>query len=81
MELTSNIMKHSAATEATLQVINYDDHLEIMAEDNGQGISMNNSDGIGLKNIRYRVDFLHGTLQIDSNDHGTTIMIQIPYKT
>lgn len=81
MELTSNIMKHSAATEATMQVITYDDHLEIMAEDNGKGISMNNSDGIGLKNIRSRVDFLHGTLQIDSNDHGTTIIVQIPYKT
>lgn len=81
MEMTNNIMKHAAATEATMQVINYDDHVEIMAEDNGKGISMNNSDGIGLKNIRSRVDFLHGTLQIDSNEHGTTIVVQIPYKT
>lgn len=81
MELTNNIMKHAAANEATIQVINYDDYVEIMAEDNGKGISKNNSDGIGLKNIRSRVDFLHGTLQIDSNEHGTTIMIQIPYKT
>ena len=80
MELTNNIIKHAAANEATIQVINYDDYVEIMAEDNGKGISMNNSDGIGLKNIKSRVDFLRGTLKIDSNEHGTTIMIQIPYK-
>ena len=79
MELTNNIFKHSQATEAAIQLIYYEDYLELMAEDNGKGIKLQKGDGIGLKNTMSRVNYLNGTLQIDSNN-GTTIMIQIPYK-
>jgi signal transduction histidine kinase len=81
MELTANILKHSGATEATIQLINYSNYLKVMAEDNGQGFESNASDGIGLKNIQSRVNYLNGELRIDSAITGTTIMIQIPYKT
>ena len=51
-----------------------------MTEDNGKGFSNAKSDGIGLKNIQSRVDYLGGEIKIDSGISGTTIMIQIPYK-
>jgi signal transduction histidine kinase len=80
LELTSNIIKHSAASEATVQMIYYENQLELMAEDNGRGFDIgHNTDGIGLRNIQTRINYLKGTLAIDTNTHGTTIIIQIPY--
>ena len=81
MELTGNILKHSGATEATIQLIYYDTQLEIMTEDNGSGIRFKETDGIGLKNIQSRVNYLNGEIHIDSGRSGTTIMIQVPYKS
>jgi len=80
MELTQNILKHSDATEATFQLIYYDQQLKIMTEDNGNGIASNETEGIGLKNIQSRVNYLNGKLTIDSGKNGTTIITSIPFK-
>ncbi len=80
MELTSNIIRHANATEATMQLVYHENYLAIMAEDNGGGFGNKNTAGIGLKTIRLRIDFLNGTFDIDTGNTGTTIMIQIPYK-
>lgn len=80
MELTNNIIKHASATDATIQLIYYENYLSLMAEDNGSGIPKNLNAGIGLKSVRSRVNFLNGSFNIDSGNGGTTIMIQIPYK-
>jgi signal transduction histidine kinase len=79
LELSNNIIKHSGAKTATVQLIYYDSNVEIVVEDNGKGFSDNGTQGIGLKNIRSRTDFLQGYLNIDSSRSGTTIMITIPY--
>lgn len=79
MELTNNIFKHAQATEAAVQIIYYENHLQLMLEDNGKGMKQEDGNGIGLKNIRSRVDYLHGSMRIDSNI-GTTIIIEVPYK-
>lgn len=79
MELANNIVKHSKATEATLQLIYHDEYLELMAEDNGIGISEKQHNGMGLRNIRSRVNYLKGSMVVDSKA-GTTIIIQIPYQ-
>lgn len=80
LELTNNIIKHSQAAEATVQLINYDTYLEIMAEDNGRGFNNKDAEGIGLKNILSRVNFLQGIINIDTGNSGTTVMIKLPYK-
>jgi len=80
MELTSNIFKHSGATESTIQIVYHATYLELIAEDNGHGFSSKSTDGIGIKNVRSRVDYLGGQINIDSGHAGTTIIIQIPYK-
>jgi signal transduction histidine kinase len=79
LELTNNIIRHSKATEATIQFIYYDDQLEIMVEDNGMGISKDTPGGIGLKTVQSRLDYLCGNMNIDSGAKGTTVIIQIPY--
>ena len=80
MELTSNINRHSSATEATIQLIYHQHQLSIMVEDNGKGFYTAATNGIGLKNISSRVNYLAGSLNIDSGEKGSTIMIDIPYK-
>jgi signal transduction histidine kinase len=80
MELTSNIIRHSKATDATIQLVYHEKQLAIMSEDNGKGFISDTQTGIGLKNIRSRVNYLNGTMNIDSGMHGTTVMFHIPYK-
>lgn len=80
MELSNNITKHSKASEATIQMIYYDTCIEIMSEDNGKGFTVNNGRGMGMKDVQSRVNYLHGTMNIDSNEHGTAIIIKVPYK-
>lgn len=78
-ELINNIIKHSKATEAVIQLIIYDDETLIMAEDDGVGMDNGNArNGIGLKNVYSRSAFLKGQLKIDSSAKGTTIIINIP---
>ena len=79
LELTQNIIRHSNAARSTIQLVYYDSYVELMAEDDGSGFVNKGSDGIGLKNIRSRVDFLQGRMNIDSGTSGTTITIIIPY--
>jgi signal transduction histidine kinase len=80
MELTNNIIKHSNSTEATIQLVYHEKQLMIMAEDNGQGIILSDNDGIGLRNVGTRVSFLKGSMNIDTGNKGTTVVIHIPYE-
>ena len=80
LELVNNSLRHSCATEITAQLIYHPNQLALMVEDNGKGFSKSSTGGIGLKNIRARVNYLNGILNIDSNTNGTTTMIQLPYK-
>lgn len=81
IEITKNILQHAYASEATIQLIYDKDELEIMAEDNGKGMQSKKAGGIGLKNITSRVNYINGTMQIDSGKSGTTIIINVPYNT
>lgn len=78
-ELLHNITKHAKASEIMLQIIQKDNILELIVEDNGVGIDEAQTEkGIGLANIKNRVAYLKGNLVIDSNPHGTTIIIELP---
>lgn len=79
-ELLNNIHKHAKATQASVQ-INVEDHqMEIVVEDNGVGIYSSGlaQEGIGLMNIKNRVNVCKGTMSIDSSEKGTTVIIEIP---
>lgn len=79
-ELLHNIQKHSRATRASVQVSREDTQLELIVEDNGIGLGQHelNREGIGLQNIRNRVQICKGTITIDSSAKGTSIIIEIP---
>jgi two-component system NarL family sensor kinase len=81
-ELTTNIVKHAKATEASLEVFFSKDQVNINIQDNGQGIQPGKEDGIGLKTIQSQLNLLKGTFKISSpGGVGTLINISIPNST
>ncbi|RQP03876.1 MAG: sensor histidine kinase, partial [Paracoccus sp. BP8] len=80
-ELINNVVKHSCATQATIQLVETTQELVITVEDNGIGFEgYETSSGIGLKNVSSRIQYLGGRYTIDTNHNGTTITIEIPFQ-
>ncbi len=76
-ELINNVVKHADATIVLVQVMRHDSNLNITIEDNGKGFDVSNSPkGDGLNNVRSRVDYLKGQLDIQSvPGKGTSVHI------
>lgn len=81
-EIVNNIIKHANASQISMQIIRHETELNIMIEDNGVGFNTNqldNFEGIGLKGIQTRIEFLNGSVHFDSSvGRGTTVIIDIP---
>ncbi|SDG04356.1 Signal transduction histidine kinase [Pedobacter terrae] len=78
-ELVNNIIRHSFASKATIQILSFTERISIMAEDNGIGFNPDtDKKGLGIQNILSRVNYLNGNIQVDSNQNGTTTTIDIP---
>jgi two-component system NarL family sensor kinase len=79
-ELLNNVLKHAAATTTFVQLIRQDSRLNVLVEDNGNGFDtglMENNKGAGLANIRSRVDYLKGQLDIHAEPgKGTLVNIE-----
>lgn len=60
LELVNNIIKHSKATKAKIEISKTENQLKLTVEDDGIGIFENNSDGKGMRNVRARVESLNG---------------------
>lgn len=78
-ELIYNILKHARAQEVGLQLLQNDNRLIMIAEDNGVGFDPSqNSNGIGINNIRSRLEAMDGKIEIQTNNQGTFIRVIIP---
>lgn len=76
-ELINNIIKHSQADHALVQISQYDELLSLTIEDNGIGFVEQESKGIGLFNLRSRINDMNGQITINSQPgSGTTIYIE-----
>lgn len=84
-ESLNNIIKHSNATEASIELYNRHSHILIVIQDNGSGFDIaqisRSKPGSGLLNIQERAELLGGRVQMESQpDNGTEIIIEIPLK-
>ncbi|HEX7847089.1 MAG TPA: sensor histidine kinase [Chitinophagaceae bacterium] len=79
-ELLNNTMKHAAAKNAIVQVAKTDGMISVTIEDDGKGFDtaiLNQVAGIGWSNIRNRVEFLKGKLDVNSQPgKGTSVHIE-----
>lgn len=81
-ELINNITKHAGATAAMVQMNFHENELFITVEDNGKGFdTLSVQKGLGLKNIRSRVEFLNAQMEIESTEGGTFFNITIDLNT
>lgn len=79
-ECVNNVVKHAHASRLDIQLVKDSEGIAITIEDNGAGFNTSVSrEGIGLKNLASRIDFLKGTVDISSAEgKGTLIAIFIP---
>ncbi len=81
-ECVNNVIKHSGADTLDIALANEENEISVTIEDNGKGFDTSDKskyDGIGLKNITTRVDYLKGTVEWDSAPgRGTVVSIHIP---
>jgi len=79
-ESVQNIIKHAKATKVSVVFDYYDAHLNLRIIDNGIGFNKKKKHrGIGLSNIRSRVEHINGKLIITSHKNkGTELSILIP---
>lgn len=81
-ELFNNIVKHSSANSATLKLTRKKNTVHLSVSDDGLGFDMNEAKyrgGLGLANLRSRVEDLGGDIQIESAENrGTSTEIHMP---
>lgn len=81
-EFVNNILKHSNATNALLELKETNEKLHITISDDGVGFdknSVNIKDGLGINQIDARIQMMKGDFNIESSlNNGTRITVVLP---
>jgi signal transduction histidine kinase len=81
-ECVNNTIKHAGASTLDISLIRDKDGISGTIEDNGKGFDAGNPElmkGIGMKNISSRIEYLKGTVDVDSAPgRGTVVGLHIP---
>jgi signal transduction histidine kinase len=79
-ESVNNVIRHAQADILDISIIRETHEITATIEDNGKGFDPQlQSEGMGLKNIRTRIGYLKGTVEVNSTPgKGTLIAIHVP---
>jgi signal transduction histidine kinase len=81
-ESLRNVVRHSHATAARVELTRDTDGLRLTITDEGQGFDVNettHTGGIGLVSMQERMRLLHGTIAVSSNrGQGTKVEAMVP---
>ncbi len=85
-ELLTNTVKHAKANHVKVEIIRNKHNISTIVKDNGRGFDYNNQDipqkekkGFGLFNLREKLEFWGGCLEIQkASPNGTIAKINIP---
>jgi signal transduction histidine kinase len=81
-ELLNNSVKHSAATQISIDFIQNDTEFLFKFEDNGIGFDFDEAyqkRSLGLKNIQVRAKMIHGETEFQTSDNeGLKVFIKLP---
>ncbi|MBU1821280.1 MAG: two-component sensor histidine kinase, partial [Bacteroidetes bacterium] len=79
LELANNIIKHAGANNAYLSLTGTIKRFTLTVADDGKGFDDIANEGVGLRNVRNRVESLGGSLvKTHEKEQGTFIRITIP---
>lgn len=80
-ELLNNSIKHATATHAVVQLSKQDNKISVTVEDDGSGFNVKQlelAQGIGWRNIQSRIEYLKGSLDVQSEPgKGTSVFIEL----
>ena len=80
-ELVNNAIKHGQPNQVFVQLTTTPNKILITVEDDGKGLNINElniSKGIGISNIKHRVNYFKGLLEFDAKSpNGTVVNIEL----
>lgn len=75
----ANVRKHSGASRASIRLVLTASERSLRIADNGAGFDLAAArDGYGLSGMRERLTLVGGTLDVQSGEDGTTLLITLP---
>lgn len=82
-ECINNTIKHAEASAINVSVIQDAEKIYTSISDNGKGFNpmkvQSKNEGLGLENIKSRIEVLKGNIKISSKEgEGTSIFVEIP---
>jgi signal transduction histidine kinase len=88
-EYLTNIHRHSESPVAVIRIVRADGQVRVEVGDSGKGIPKEKQEelastgtpGVGIRGMRERLRQLGGSLEINSNGHGTLVVFQLPVTT
>jgi len=84
-ESVNNVIKHAGADRVDISLIRDEASISMTIEDNGKGFDSTNPEfkaGMGLGNLRSRINFLNGKVEVASQPgSGTLVSVYIPVNT
>jgi len=87
-ECLTNIHRHSGSPIATIRLDRSDEEVRLRIEDRGAGIPREKLDevtsdgtpGVGIRGMRERLRQLGGSMELESNESGTTVKARLPIR-
>ena len=80
-EFTTNVIKHSTATDLWIYIKDYPENMAVVISDNGQGFDYEQvKKGMGIKNIESRIKSMNATHKWKKTflHKGSRLIIKIP---
>ncbi len=79
-EALQNAIKHAEAKNINIEIVSGQQHITITIADDGKGFEPISSDGLGIRNMKYRTKSLGGSITWNNPAKGSLITIQLPVK-
>ncbi|MCE3297297.1 MAG: tetratricopeptide repeat protein [Crocinitomicaceae bacterium] len=80
-ELFSNVIRHSKASQVSVQLIFSEKQLMLLVEDDGIGLTESNKKGMGLGNISLRAEIIKARFHMEQPaGRGTLASLKLPLK-